>query len=103
MNKVSKLAVSAAFVLASASSAYAGCGIGSGSAKLLANDFPATQAIASAATACDGGGASGGGGGTFVTLNGSLILAAGGGGGFHTCVTVAVSYTHLTLPTTPYV
>jgi len=58
MNKVSKLAVSAAFVLASASSAYAGCGIGSGSAKLLANDFPATQAIASAATACDGGGAS---------------------------------------------
>jgi len=58
MNMVSKLAVSAAFVLAGASTAYAGCGIASGSAKLLANDFPATQAIAAAATACDGGGAS---------------------------------------------
>ena len=58
MNKVSKLAVSAAFVLASASTAYAGCGIASGSVKILANDFPATQAIAAAATACDGGGAS---------------------------------------------
>ena len=58
MNKVSRFAVSAAFVLASASTAYAGCGIASGSAKLLANDFPATQAIAAAATACDGGGAS---------------------------------------------
>jgi ABC-type glycerol-3-phosphate transport system substrate-binding protein len=58
MNKVSRFAVSAAFLLASASSAYAGCGIGSGSAKILANDFPATQAIASAATTCDGGGAS---------------------------------------------
>ena len=40
------------------SAAHAGCGIGSGSVKLLANDFPATQAIAAAATACDGGGAS---------------------------------------------
>ncbi|MEL0133994.1 MAG: extracellular solute-binding protein, partial [Rhodobiaceae bacterium] len=58
MNKVSRFAVSAAFLLASASSAYAGCGIGSGSAKILANDFPATQAIAAAATSCDGGGAS---------------------------------------------
>ena len=58
MNNVSRFAVSAAFVLASASSAYAGCGISSGSAKILANDFPAIQAIASAAMACDGGGAS---------------------------------------------
>ena len=58
MNKVSRFAVSAAFVLASASSAYAGCGISSGSVKILANDFPALQAVASAATACNGGGAS---------------------------------------------
>jgi hypothetical protein len=43
MNMVSKLAVSAAFVLAGASTAYAGCGIASGSAKLLANDFPASR------------------------------------------------------------
>ena len=58
MNKVSRFAVSAAFVLASASSAYAGCGISSGSVKILANDFPAMQAIAGEATSCDGGGAS---------------------------------------------
>ena len=58
MNKVSKIAVSAAFVLAGTTTAYAGCGISSGSAKILANDFPAIQAIAAAATACDGGGAS---------------------------------------------
>ncbi|MEX0502056.1 ABC transporter substrate-binding protein [Alphaproteobacteria bacterium LSUCC0719] len=74
MNMVSKLAVSAAFVLAGASTAYAGCGIASGSAKLLANDFPASQAIAAAATACDGGGAS-----VTVNLNKDhkdLIVAA---------------------------
>ena len=74
MNMVSKFAVSAAFVLAGASTAYAGCGIASGSAKLLANDFPASQAIAAAATACDGGGAS-----VTVNLNKDhkdLIVAA---------------------------
>lgn len=49
------LAASSMAILSSA--AYAGCGIDSGSVKLLGNDFPAMQAISSAVTACDGGGA----------------------------------------------
>ena len=56
MNKVSRFAVSAAFVLASASSAYAGCGINSGSVRIAGSDFPAIQAVSGAAAACDGGG-----------------------------------------------
>lgn len=41
MNKVSRFAVTTAFVLASASSAYAGCGISSGSVRIAGSDFPA--------------------------------------------------------------
>lgn len=40
------------------SAAYAGCGIDSGSVRFGGNDFPALQAVSSAAAACDGGGAS---------------------------------------------
>jgi ABC-type glycerol-3-phosphate transport system substrate-binding protein len=38
--------------------AYAGCGIVSGSVRIGGNDFPAIQAVSSAAAACDGGGVS---------------------------------------------
>ena len=58
MNKVSRFAVTTAFVLASASSAYAGCGISSGSVRIAGSDFPAIQAVSGAAAACDGGGVS---------------------------------------------
>ena len=39
-----------------ASTAYAGCGISSGSVKILSNDFGAINAVTGAASACDGGG-----------------------------------------------
>ena len=39
-----------------ASTAYAGCGISSGSVKILSNDFGAINAVTRAASACDGGG-----------------------------------------------
>ena len=38
--------------------AYAGCGIDSGSVRIGGNDFPAIQAVTSAAATCDGGGVS---------------------------------------------
>jgi ABC-type glycerol-3-phosphate transport system substrate-binding protein len=43
------------FVLMS-NSAYAGCGISSGSVKILSNDFSAINAVTAAASACDGDG-----------------------------------------------
>ena len=36
--------------------AYAGCGIDSGSVRVIANDFPAIHAVGDAAKECDGGG-----------------------------------------------
>ncbi|MDA9930359.1 extracellular solute-binding protein [Alphaproteobacteria bacterium] len=48
------IAASSLAVLSSA--AYAGCGISAGSVRIGGNDFPAIQAVASAAAACDGGG-----------------------------------------------
>jgi ABC-type glycerol-3-phosphate transport system substrate-binding protein len=36
--------------------AYAGCGINSGSVRVIANDFPAIHAVGDAAEECDGGG-----------------------------------------------
>lgn len=36
--------------------AHAGCGIDSGSVRIAGSDFPAIQAVSSAAAACDGGG-----------------------------------------------
>ena len=35
---------------------YAGCGIESGSVRIIANDFPAIHAVGGAAKECDGGG-----------------------------------------------
>ena len=48
------IAVSAMAVIST--TAHAGCGI-DGTVKLLANDFPATQAMSAAVTKCDGGSA----------------------------------------------
>ena len=48
--------VAAGTMAVMSSSAYAGCGI-YGSVKVLANDFPATQAVSAAMRACDGGSA----------------------------------------------
>ena len=48
------IAVSAMAVIST--TAHAGCGI-YGTVKLLANDFPATQAMSAAVTKCDGGSA----------------------------------------------
>jgi len=39
-----------------ASTAYAGCGLTSGSVRILSNDFPALHAVAAGAEACAGGG-----------------------------------------------
>jgi ABC-type glycerol-3-phosphate transport system substrate-binding protein len=46
----------AAAVALMSSAAYAGCGISSGSVKILSNDFGAINAVTGAASACDGGG-----------------------------------------------
>ena len=45
MNMLSKLALTAAFAIVGSSSAFAGCGVSSGSVRIIANDFPASQAV----------------------------------------------------------
>jgi ABC-type glycerol-3-phosphate transport system substrate-binding protein len=74
MKMFSKIALTAAFAIAGASSAFAGCGISNGSVRIIANDFPAMQAVSGEAMKCDGGGAS-----VTVNLNKDykdLIVAA---------------------------
>ena len=74
MNMVSKLALTAAVAIVGSSSAFAGCGVSSGSVRIIANDFPASQAVSAEAMKCDGGGAS-----VAVNLNKDykdLIVAA---------------------------
>jgi ABC-type glycerol-3-phosphate transport system substrate-binding protein len=74
MNKLSKLALTAAVAIVGSSSAFAGCGVSSGSVRIIANDFPASQAVSAEAMKCDGGGAS-----VAVNLNKDykdLIVAA---------------------------
>ena len=74
MNMLSKLALTAAVAIVGSSSAFAGCGVSSGSVRIIANDFPASQAVSAEAMKCDGGGAS-----VTVNLNKDykdLIVAA---------------------------
>jgi ABC-type glycerol-3-phosphate transport system substrate-binding protein len=74
MNMLSKLALTAAVAIVGSSSAFAGCGVSSGSVRIIANDFPASQAVSAEAMKCDGGGAS-----VAVNLNKDykdLIVAA---------------------------
>ena len=52
---IKSMTLVSAFVLMS-NSAYAGCGISSGSVKILSNDFSAINAVTAAASACDGDG-----------------------------------------------
>jgi len=51
-----KIAIAGAMSAFMGSTAYAGCGITSGSVRILANDFPAIQAVAEGAEACAGDG-----------------------------------------------
>ena len=53
---ISKIALSASFILILGHTTYAGCGISGGSVRILANDFPAIHAVLSAAEKCAGGG-----------------------------------------------
>ena len=74
MNMLSKLALTAAVAIVGSSSAFAGCGVSTGSVRIIANDFPASQAVSAEAMKCDGGGAS-----VSVNLNKDykdLIVAA---------------------------
>ena len=74
MNMLSKIALTAAVAIVGSSSAFAGCGISSGSVRIIANDFPASQAVTAEAMKCDGDGAA-----VAVNLNKDykdLIVAA---------------------------
>lgn len=51
-----KIALVGAVSALMASTAYAGCGLTSGSVRILSNDFPALHAVAAGAEACAGGG-----------------------------------------------
>ena len=53
-----RIMIAAASLAVMSSTAYAGCGISSGSVRIGGNDFPAIQAVSGAAKACDGGGVS---------------------------------------------
>jgi len=52
-----KIMVAGAFIMLG-NTAMAGCGISSGNVNILSNDFPAIQAVTTAASSCDGGGVS---------------------------------------------
>ncbi len=56
MNMFKTAALGTAFAVLSGTTAIAGCGIAAGNVSIIANDFPAIQAISEAAKACAGDG-----------------------------------------------
>jgi ABC-type glycerol-3-phosphate transport system substrate-binding protein len=56
MKLIKSAAFGSAFAILAGTTAMAGCGIESGNVSIIGNDFPAIQAIAAAASACQGDG-----------------------------------------------
>lgn len=56
MNHWKLTIVAASFAALSGTAAHADCGIGAGSVRILAGDFPALHAVGAGAAACEGGG-----------------------------------------------